>query len=119
MGIFGGTSFIFTEVSARTHPTMSSCLACNNAVGVATAAGGESSKVLRCGRCLLAVYCSKQCQRRHWKTHKEQCFTKEERKLRKKIARQTTVKDCYGQRVNLFETKIKNTKKKQPKATIN
>ena len=60
------------------HLTMSSCVACHKAVGAGAAAGGESSKILKCGRCLLAVYCSQQCQRRHWKAgHKEQCFTKE------------------------------------------
>ena len=34
------------------------------------------------------------CQSRHWSTHKKHCFTPKETKARKRIARQTTVKDC-------------------------
>ncbi|KAJ6576027.1 hypothetical protein DFH09DRAFT_980979 [Mycena vulgaris] len=31
------------------------------------------TKSLRCGACQLVVYCSKDCQQKHWKTHKSDC----------------------------------------------
>ena len=30
-----------------------------------------------CSRCELIKYCSRDCQRQHWPTHKLKCFTKE------------------------------------------
>ena len=30
-------------------------------------------KLLKCGRCFHAYYCSKECQKSHWKTHKINC----------------------------------------------
>ncbi|XP_035667456.1 uncharacterized protein LOC118410081 [Branchiostoma floridae] len=41
---------------------------------------GESGEALKaCARCLLARYCSVECQKLHWKNgHKEECFTKED-----------------------------------------
>ncbi|KAI8499298.1 hypothetical protein Bbelb_230620 [Branchiostoma belcheri] len=46
----------------------------------------ESGKPLKaCARCLLARYCSVECQTLHWKNgHKEECFTKED--LLKKVS---------------------------------
>ena len=35
---------------------------------------------LRCSRCLGANYCSVDCQRKHWKTHKESCASAEKLK---------------------------------------
>jgi len=38
------------------------------------------SKLLACARCGLVVYCSKGCQRAHWKAnHKQRCITKADR----------------------------------------
>jgi uncharacterized C2H2 Zn-finger protein len=34
------------------------------------AAGGN---LLRCGRCKKVSYCSKECQRAAWKSHKKKC----------------------------------------------
>ena len=33
----------------------------------------ELEKSLICSRCKIAQYCSKKCQREHWKVHKSQC----------------------------------------------
>lgn len=33
----------------------------------------ESKKLLKCGRCSLALYCSRECQKDHWKNHKDSC----------------------------------------------
>ena len=32
-----------------------------------------SAKLSRCGRCRVAAYCSKECQKEHWKKHKQHC----------------------------------------------
>ena len=34
---------------------------------------GHKLKV--CGRCKIAVYCSKSCQEKAWKTHKQMCHS--------------------------------------------
>ncbi|KAI0672006.1 hypothetical protein C8Q78DRAFT_717821 [Trametes maxima] len=37
-------------------------------------AEGENMKLLRCSRCSMATYCSKECQRIHWRSgHKDAC----------------------------------------------
>jgi hypothetical protein len=33
----------------------------------------ERSAMMSCGRCRIAHYCSTQCQKAHWKDHKEEC----------------------------------------------
>jgi hypothetical protein len=30
-------------------------------------------KLLRCARCRIAEYCSKECQKKHWEVHKYVC----------------------------------------------
>ena len=41
---------------------------------VATCLGcGAVGRVLRCGGCQSAAYCSRDCQRKHWRTHKATC----------------------------------------------
>ena len=47
--------------------TTNTCLSCQ---GKKAATG---SGLLSCGGCQLAKYCSRQCQRAHWKTHKNVC----------------------------------------------
>ena len=37
------------------------------------AAGGAASDLLRCARCRAVAYCSRKCQRAHWKAHKPLC----------------------------------------------
>jgi hypothetical protein len=34
---------------------------------------GQKQKLLRCGRCKVVCYCNRDCQRNHWKKHKETC----------------------------------------------
>ena len=52
------------------------------------------SQPLRCGRCLVQPYCSKQCQVQHWPSHKPTCFTPKETTEMKQVARDTRVKEC-------------------------
>ena len=35
--------------------------------------GTAAGKLRRCGRCKGACYCSVECQRAHWKVHKDGC----------------------------------------------
>jgi hypothetical protein len=37
--------------------------------------GRTSEKLKKCGACKLSEYCSKRCQRKHWKQHKKKCAT--------------------------------------------
>lgn len=40
---------------------------------------GNTAEVLRkCARCLKVKYCSAECQRRDWKTHRTECVESEE-----------------------------------------
>ena len=43
----------------------------------------NKSKLLRCGRCKAVYYCSVDCQRPHWKTHKKICKKKQKAKASK------------------------------------
>lgn len=53
-----------------------SCLGCSNI-------GTSEAPLLSCSRCRVAHYCSRECQRAHWRTHKPNCrkATKAERDL--------------------------------------
>ena len=35
--------------------------------------GKQESRLLRCGKCKVSLYCGKDCQTTHWKTHKLLC----------------------------------------------
>lgn len=43
--------------------------------GPSTTSDGQKPKLLRCARCNVAKYCSKECQAAHWKAggHKDVC----------------------------------------------
>ena len=62
--------------------------------GHSCAACGAAANLKRCSRCEKAWYCSRACQTSDWRDHKKGCYTKEERKLRKQVAKDTTVKAC-------------------------
>ena len=40
--------------------------------------GFEFPNLMKCARCHLLTYCSKSCQKRHWKTHRDQCSPKKQ-----------------------------------------
>ena len=41
--------------------------------------GGAEFKSYRCSRCKSVFYCGRQCQKRHWQTHKATCRKKAEK----------------------------------------
>ena len=41
--------------------------------------GEAQAHLLVCARCTLTEYCSKACQKQHWKDHKKHCVTKHDR----------------------------------------
>ncbi|XP_046434845.1 egl nine homolog 1 [Neodiprion fabricii] len=59
-----GASFSLT--SSPTAPTAQVCAVCK-----------RSDKILRCARCKVTVYCSKEHQRDDWKRHKPSCAPKQ------------------------------------------
>lgn len=56
-------SFALSRFRACIMESSNSCAYCNK----------SSVELLRCSGCRNAFYCSKECQRAHWKTHKQQC----------------------------------------------
>lgn len=48
----------------KTTEFKSTCMVCE---------GGDESNILRCSGCKIAGYCSKECQKSHWKEHKKVC----------------------------------------------
>ena len=77
---------------------MASCAKCNVAdarpPAMTTTRAKSGTAPLQCGRCKTTSYCSKECQRLHWKDHKSTCLTRKEQKMSRAMARETTVKDC-------------------------
>jgi DnaJ-class molecular chaperone len=45
----------------------------SNAVATCAVCKKISQRMLRCGRCKVAQYCSQTCQKRHWSSHKKVC----------------------------------------------
>ncbi|RPA79985.1 hypothetical protein BJ508DRAFT_377369 [Ascobolus immersus RN42] len=41
--------------------------------GICGSCGRPDDKLLRCGRCRAIWYCGRECQRSHWKAHKQVC----------------------------------------------
>jgi len=64
-----------TEYKNKARPESKVCANCSAPEG-----SDRASKFSACARCGLAVYCSKDCQRAHWKAnHKQRCITKADR----------------------------------------
>jgi hypothetical protein len=40
----------------------------------------EGQRLMKCGKCKETFYCTKECQMAHWKAHKKNCKTPEQRK---------------------------------------
>lgn len=60
----------FTEEQAR---AMCIILRYGNPVCDTCWATPPDKKLRRCGNCYVAAYCSKECQRKAWPTHKKRC----------------------------------------------
>eukprot|EP00808_Paulinella_micropora_P030318 g7759.t1 len=44
---------------------------CANCTRPSSTLGGAKTKMSRCSRCGMTTYCSKECQKEHWKVHKQ------------------------------------------------
>lgn len=56
----------------KTGTILYTCRYCNSREG-ATNSETDQSSLMACGQCLKAYYCSRDCQRKDWKTHKLYC----------------------------------------------
>ena len=60
-------------------------------------------KAMRCSRCKMVVYCSRQCQKDHWKAHKKDCqlaggnITQVERGRRRKLVNEVVAERFFWQ----------------------
>ena len=59
---------VIKELQHTTPPPPGACAACGADGGGVTATAFQ-----RCARCKCVKYCSKECQRTHWRTHKASC----------------------------------------------
>lgn len=75
---------------------------------------GRSPPLRRCSQCEIAYYCSKTCQKGHWKKHKDACIAavaaKAEDARRERLATETKrkgkVKGNFHGSSRIFPTKI-------------
>lgn len=49
----------------------------NPPISLCDQCGKPATTKLICGKCMTAIYCSKQCQTKHWPKHKHTCVKKE------------------------------------------
>jgi hypothetical protein len=69
----GGRSEVFGANSEKeTVATAAGCAACGAAAASTDQVGGECW-LLRCSQCEGAIYCSVECQVKHWPTHRAEC----------------------------------------------
>jgi ankyrin repeat protein len=59
---------VIKELQHTTPPPPGACAACG-----ADGGGVDATAFQRCARCKCVKYCSKECQRTHWRTHKASC----------------------------------------------
>lgn len=57
---------------------------------------------MKCGRCKIATYCTKECQKAHWKEHKKQCCPEETPAGEKAATNEIIIKPVTGQ--EMFNT---------------
>lgn len=71
------------------HDVQKDCLVCGKTPDELLGA-----KMMYCSRCSVAPYCCRECQRSHWRKHKPQCTTRNERMqlLRSRIADSSSMK---------------------------
>lgn len=61
----------------REDKSLRECGHCGAQVGGSDREGKLVAKLLACGRCRAAHYCSAECQRSAWPAHKKECKKKE------------------------------------------
>ena len=61
--------------------------------GGCSAVRAEEAKAYSvCSGCREVHYCSRECQRKHWKTHKPECLSSEEREAQRRVVKESTVR---------------------------
>ncbi|EJD32877.1 hypothetical protein AURDEDRAFT_178028 [Auricularia subglabra TFB-10046 SS5] len=76
-GRFGHFKSLLERVASRRFCSAPDCPVVNEPYG--STSGNDSQRRFRCGSCRLLQYCSRECQRRHWRNalqpHRDVCST--------------------------------------------
>merc|ERR1712167_264861 len=72
---------VHTKLSAMTYPEDGECMAGKLACAACGLEETTARKLLKCKGCKLVLYCSKACQKTHWKAHKTACKSMQSRRL--------------------------------------
>ena len=91
---------IFTAVDFKLYAqtgvplTVSTCSFCQKQ--------GDEGKLLTCGRCKIAKYCGKECQKQDWPSHKQRCQkrSRESENLGKRCCRKGLMR-CHRKRESI------------------
>ena len=61
--------------------------------GGCSAVRAEGAKAYSvCGGCKEMYYCSRECQKKDWKTHKPDCLSSDEREAQRQVVKESTVR---------------------------
>ena len=78
--------------SPHNHARPTGVIAVMKCGGCSAVRAEEAKAYSVCGGCREVHYCSRECQRKHWKTHKPECLSSEEREAQRRVVKESTVR---------------------------